>query len=458
VITEGPVGLWKKLKEQVGQLKEMMIGAIAGYLSETLIVQASAKILTALNPVGAIVNAIILAYKAIQTAAQYARQILEIVSKVLDVASDLAAGAVGGAANVIETLLGKALTIAIGFLANYLNLGGFGRKVAEMVKKIQDAVEQAIDRILDWAIAAGRSVLNALGFGGRDEKPEASAVAGIAPCSFTAGGVAHRIWIEPGVSTGVMVASKPVTVAGYTAALSQRIDKLPDTDPHKAALTADIAAIGPLAQQLNVAFSSAEGLKAPKKGDAERYGDLVTRMRNLIELAAEEEHAGTIADPIPITWYKPWSAYQPFTLDVHGSSETYFAGTHKNLDVGGMFADLDTPSGQLEIGVAADNRPKMDMTLQRVPASARGLGTADRFVQVLQTFGFVWAGRNADHVRDLGLGGVDDIHNLWPLDAATNGAGNRVYDQWVWVKDGDDVKVAQVARLDGKCFRIARMQ
>jgi hypothetical protein len=148
----------------------MMIGAIAGYLSETLIVQASAKILTALNPVSAIVNAIILAYKAIQTAAQYARQILEIVSKVLDVASDLAAGAVGGAANVIETLLGKALTIAIGFLANYLNLGGFGRKVAEMVKKIQDAVEQGIDRILDWAIAAGKSVLNALGLGKKDDK------------------------------------------------------------------------------------------------------------------------------------------------------------------------------------------------------------------------------------------------------------------------------------------------
>jgi phage-related protein len=171
LITEGPAGLWKKLKEEVGQLKEMMIGAIAGYLSETLIVQASVKILTALNPVGAIVNAIILAYKAIQTAAQYARQILEIVSKVLDVASDLAAGAIGGAANVIETLLGKGLTIAIGFLANYLNLGGFGRKVAEMVKKIQDAVEQAIGKIIDWAINAGRSVLNALGMGKKDEKP-----------------------------------------------------------------------------------------------------------------------------------------------------------------------------------------------------------------------------------------------------------------------------------------------
>jgi phage-related protein len=169
LITEGPAGLWKKLKEEVGQLKEMMVGAIAGYLSETLIVQASVKILTALNPVGAIVNAIILAYKAIQTAAQYARQILEIVSRVLDVASDLAAGAIGGAANVIETLLGKGLTIAIGFLANYLNLGGFGRKVAEMVKKIQDAVEKAIGRIIDWAINAGRSILNSLGFGGKQE-------------------------------------------------------------------------------------------------------------------------------------------------------------------------------------------------------------------------------------------------------------------------------------------------
>jgi hypothetical protein len=40
------------------------------------------------------------------------------------------------------------------------------------VKKIQDAVEQGIDRILDWAIAAGKSVLSSLGFGGRKEEPD----------------------------------------------------------------------------------------------------------------------------------------------------------------------------------------------------------------------------------------------------------------------------------------------
>jgi hypothetical protein len=255
-----------------------------------------------------------------------------------------------------------------------------------------------------------------------------------------------------------MVASKPVTVVGYVAALSQRIQNLPGTDPHKAALTADIAAIGPLAQQLNVAFSSAEGLRAPKKEDADRYRVLVERMRNLIELASEEEHAGTIGDPIPITWYKPWSAYQPFTIDVRGTSQTYTAGSRKDLDVGGMFADLDTIGGKLKIGVAAENRPAVDKTLKRVAASARPLGTADRFVQVLATFGFSWSGRNADHVRDLGLGGVDDVQNLWPLDAATNRAGNRIYDQWVWVKDGDDVKVSQLGRLDNLWFRIARMQ
>jgi phage-related protein len=171
LISEGPSGLWKKLKEEVGQLKDLVIDAISGYLQATIIGEASKKILTSLNPAGAIINAIILAYNAIKTAAQYARQILEMVSKVLDAAADLAAGSVGAAANTIEWALGKALTIAIGFLANYLNLGGFGRKVADMVKKIQDRVEQAIEKIIDWAINAGRAVLNALGFGGKKEEP-----------------------------------------------------------------------------------------------------------------------------------------------------------------------------------------------------------------------------------------------------------------------------------------------
>jgi hypothetical protein len=459
VITEGPVGLWKKLKEQVGQLKEMMIGAIAGYLSETLIVQASAKILTALNPVGAIVNAIILAYKAIQTAAQYARQILEIVSKVLDVASDLAAGAVGGAANVIETLLGKALTIAIGFLANYLNLGGFGRKVAEMVKKIQDAVEQGIDRILDWAIAAGKSVLNALGLGGKkqdDKKSDAGDA--ITPATFTAGGATHRVWIEPSATAGVMLASKPTTVAGYVAALSTRIQKLPNSDPEKPSLAADIVTVGTMAAQLSTAFASVADLKTPKKEDAEKYRTLVERIRNLVELAAAGEHTGSLSDPIPITWYKPWPAYPNITLNIRGASKNYAPGEQKDLDVGGRFADLETIGGRMKIGVARANQPEIDKKLTRVAASARGLGTADRFAQVLATFGYAWTGMNADHVRDLGLGGLDQVDNLWPLDAGTNRAGNRVYDQWVWVKEGDDVRVAQVGQLEGKTFRIARMQ
>jgi phage-related protein len=173
VITEGPVGLWRKLQEQIGQLKDLVVGAVAGYVSETVVGQAMGRILTALNPVGAIVNAILLAYKAIQTAARYARQILEIVNRVLDAATDLAAGAVAGAANIIEWALARVLPIAIGFLANYLGLGGFGHKVAEMVKKIQDRVEKAIESVIDWAINAGRSLLNALGLGGKpDDRTE----------------------------------------------------------------------------------------------------------------------------------------------------------------------------------------------------------------------------------------------------------------------------------------------
>jgi phage-related protein len=170
LISEGPVGLWKKLKEEVSQLKDLVIDAISGYLQSTIIGEASKKILTSLNPAGAIINAIILAYNAIKTAAQYARQILEMVSKVLDAAADLAAGSVGAAANTIEWALGKALTVAIGFLANYLNLGGFGKKVADMVKKIQDRVEKAIEKIIDWAINAGRALLETLGLGKKGEK------------------------------------------------------------------------------------------------------------------------------------------------------------------------------------------------------------------------------------------------------------------------------------------------
>ncbi len=163
LIREGPAGLWKEIQDQIGKLKEMLIDALVGWVSETVIGRAALQLITALNPAGAVVNAIIALYSALKTAVQYLARILGIVDRVLDTIGDLARGVSAGAAEVFQSALAKALPVAIGFLANYLNLGRLATRVREMVEKIQKKVVSALEWLVDKAINSGRAVLDALG-------------------------------------------------------------------------------------------------------------------------------------------------------------------------------------------------------------------------------------------------------------------------------------------------------
>ena len=167
-IEKGATGLWEKIKETAGSLWDALMTALVGWATKSIIKLASPRLLTALNPIGAIVNAILAAWAAIQTAAEYLKQILGIVDTVLDTALDLARGTTGRAAAFVEKALAAAVPMAVGFLANFLRLGNLGERVKEMLKPVQAKVEDAIGRMIDAALSAGRAMLEKFGLA----KPE----------------------------------------------------------------------------------------------------------------------------------------------------------------------------------------------------------------------------------------------------------------------------------------------
>jgi phage-related protein len=165
LLREGPAGLWKEIEQQVGKLREMLVEGLVGWLSDTVVGQALTRLVTALNPVGLAINAAIAFYNALKTAVQYLARLLGIVDRVFDTVGDLARGVFGTAASVFEDALARALPVAIGFFANWLGLGKLGSRVREMIEKVQKKVEQALEWLVDQAIRAGRSILDALGVG-----------------------------------------------------------------------------------------------------------------------------------------------------------------------------------------------------------------------------------------------------------------------------------------------------
>jgi hypothetical protein len=160
LLDEGPEGVWKRLKEKVGDLWKTLVQSASEWIVVQVAKQALAKLATlAAAPVGTIVQGLILIYQTLKALVQYIRQILELINSVLDMGLDLAAGSVEGAAKLVEQLLQKALGLALGFLAHYAGLGNLGKKIAEIIGTIREKVVQAVDWLIDKAIAAIKAVV-----------------------------------------------------------------------------------------------------------------------------------------------------------------------------------------------------------------------------------------------------------------------------------------------------------
>ena len=175
LVTEGPMGLWEYIKDQFTDLKEMVMDQIQD-LMITQVIKAGIKwILGLLNPVGAFVKAAMAIYDIVMFFVDKGSQIMELVNSIIDSVRNIASGAVGGAAQMIENTLGKALPLAIGFLANLLGVGNLAQKVQAIIGKVRKKIDKVVDKFLLKAKKVGQKLLRKLGIGGKDAADQGEA-------------------------------------------------------------------------------------------------------------------------------------------------------------------------------------------------------------------------------------------------------------------------------------------
>lgn len=155
---EGLAGLWRYIKEKVGDLKVMVIEAIENFLIEKIVKAGITWIIGLLNPVGAFIKACQAIYKIVMFFIENGKRILEFVNTVIDSIANIVAGNLGGAAKMIEDALARLIPLAIGFLASLLGLDGISEKVQKIIHAIQAPINKAIDWVLDKAIALAKKL------------------------------------------------------------------------------------------------------------------------------------------------------------------------------------------------------------------------------------------------------------------------------------------------------------
>ncbi|KAB2929909.1 MAG: hypothetical protein F9K24_18595 [Leptonema illini] len=150
VSTEGPQALWEEAKDKLAEMRDTVIGGIIGWVRNTIIVQATTRLLGMFTPVGAIIEAGRGIYNTIMFFVQKANEIASLANAIFESIINIAQRRLGPAAAYIESTLGKGLTLSIGLLAKYIGLGGIPEKIKEIIAQVKKPVDKAVGKVTDW--------------------------------------------------------------------------------------------------------------------------------------------------------------------------------------------------------------------------------------------------------------------------------------------------------------------
>lgn len=157
-VTEGVPGLWRFIKEQLADLKSMVLDAILDFVKERVIMAGITWIIGLLNPASAFFKACKAIYDIVVFFVNRASQIAALVSAITDSVGAIAKGALGATITAVEGALGRAVPVAIGFLASLLGLGDPAKPVRGFIEKARAPVNKAIDWVVNLAVKGVKAV------------------------------------------------------------------------------------------------------------------------------------------------------------------------------------------------------------------------------------------------------------------------------------------------------------
>jgi hypothetical protein len=150
LVKDGPAAAWEQIKTELNELKDQLIAQVTQMVSVEIVKAAVMKLVSMINPAGAVIQAIIAIYNTVTFFIEKINQIAAVVASFIDSISAIASGQVDAAAKKVETTMANTLTVVIAFLAKFAGLGGIPAKLVGIVKKIRQPIDKGLDKIVAW--------------------------------------------------------------------------------------------------------------------------------------------------------------------------------------------------------------------------------------------------------------------------------------------------------------------
>ncbi len=264
VMERGPVAIWERIQEKITDLWNTVLDSVKNWIMTKVIEKVTTKLLSMLDPTGimAVVNSFIATYNAIESFIEYLREMLEIVNSFVAGVAEIARGSITRAATFLEGALADGLPIAIGFLANQVGLGSIGEKVGEMIERVREMVDGALDWLVDKAVSAGEGLISM----GRGAMERVAGWLGFRENLTTTSGATHTIYVEEkGNKRDLIIESTPSRVGAFLNEKHDEIDSNENLEATKKnRLLGQIRHTRNLLQGLNALMNNPEQEQNPR--------------------------------------------------------------------------------------------------------------------------------------------------------------------------------------------------
>lgn len=459
-VNQGPAAAWEQIKGELNELKSMMIAEITKLVSTEIVKAAVTKIVSMINPAGAVIQAIMAIYNTVMFFVERLSQIAQTVGAFVSSISAIAAGQVEAAAQRVEATMANTLTLIISFLARLVGLGGIPNKLVSIVRRIRAPIDRGLDRIVAWLGVmlariggAVKSGVNSL-FQWWKKR-----------VSFNAAGEQHSLYFEGSEeSAEPTVASSPKRLEVFIA--ESRATPSLMADGKKSSALSKIEVDVPVLRGLR-----ADLRRLKDEPDSKRQPLIDKLEKSMVKIGAQlgvvlsSSTAGTKANPILLKWPKPaFNNYPPINL--------YFTGTEASPSW--KLSAKHLPERTLAATFSPDGKHKRYLDKPNIPARLSELGIKEPFKikpdsvigplseahtpggsalnSRLEAFGWNASEEymDGDHVVEIQMGGKDELANLWPLDASINRKAGSTLSREMVELDGTRISIDWLKKVEKK--------
>ncbi|MFS4448387.1 DUF4157 domain-containing protein [Maribacter sp. 2307UL18-2] len=166
LVTEGPAAAWEKIMEHISTLKDTVIGEIITWVSQTVVTKAVAKLVSMFIPGAGFIQAILAIWGAIKVFIQRIQKIIQVGVAFMNSIADIVAGNLMPAAMKVVNTMKGILVLAVSFLAEFIGLGKIGEALQNILQKIREPIDKALDKMILWVKSKAQRFLK----GKDDEK------------------------------------------------------------------------------------------------------------------------------------------------------------------------------------------------------------------------------------------------------------------------------------------------